>query len=380
MAVRQAIRSRQESGGRIDLWLLGTVLALLVFGIIMVYSASFVLAHNSPIYNSDTYFMVRQVLWGAAGLVLMFFVARLDYHVWQRYSVLLLAISILALVVVLVPGLGHVEYGAQRWIKLGSLPQIQPSELVKLAVVLYFADWLSRKGEQQLRNLTYGAVPFAIILAFIVVLVMLQPDLGTAFVIVASAVAVYFVAGAHLAHFGAGLTLCLAALVLLIRGSGYRWNRFIAFLDPSADPLGVGWHTIQTQIALGSGGILGLGPGASRQKFYWVPGAHTDAIYAIIGEELGLIGCLLVIALFAFIGYRGYCLALNAPDQFGALLAVGATSTLVFQAVVNIGVVVAVLPFTGITLPFISSGGSSLVVSLIAVGLLLSVSRQVRTE
>jgi cell division protein FtsW len=228
-------------------------------------------------------------------------------------------------------------------------------------------------------DLTYGSLPFAIILALVIALVMMQPDLGTSFVIATSAVAVFFVAGAHLGHFAGGLLLGGAALTLLIRESGYRWSRFIAFLDPQSDPLGIGWHTIQTQIALGSGGLIGLGLGASRQKFYWVPGAHTDAIFAIIGEELGFIGCLLVIGLFAFLAQRGFSIAQRAPDQFGALLAVGVTCSLVFQAAVNIGVVTAVLPFTGITLPFISSGGSSLVVSMIAVGCLLSVSRQAQS-
>ncbi len=375
VAVRAAVRARGGPVGGIDLPLLAVVLALLVIGIDMVYSASFVLAHNSPQYGSDTYFLVRQVAWAAVGGILMAVCARLDYHFWQRFSLPLLVVALLMLMAVMVPGLGHAEYGAQRWLKLGPLPPVQPSEFAKLAVVLYFADWLSRKGERA-RNLTYGSLPFAIILAVVLVLVMLQPDLGTSFVIAASAVAVFFVAGAHLGHFAGGLLLGGAALGLLIRESGYRWSRFIAFLDPQADPLGSGWHIIQTHIALGSGGLFGLGLGVSRQKFYWVPGAHTDAIFAIIGEELGLIGTLSVIALFAVLAYRGYQIALRAPDQFGALLAVGATSALAFQAAVNVGVVTAVLPFTGITLPFISSGGSSLVVSLVAVGWLLSVSRR----
>ena len=360
--------------GGVDLPLLAVVLALLVLGIDMVYSASFVLAHNSPLYGSDTYFLVRQVAWALLGGVAMTITARTDYHVWQRFSVLLLAMALALLVVVLLPGLGRAEYGAQRWLSLGPLPPVQPSEFAKLAVILYFADWLARKGDE-VRNLTYGSLPFAIILAFVIVLVMMQPDLGTSFVIAASAVAVFFVAGAHLGHFAGGLLAGGVVLALLIRESGYRWSRFIAFLDPQADPLGTGWHIIQTHIALGSGGLFGLGLGASRQKFYWVPGAHTDAIFAIIGEELGLLGCLSVIALFGILAYRGYKIALQAPDQFGALLAIGATSLLVFQAAVNVGVVAGVLPFTGITLPFISSGGSSLVVSLVAVGWLLSVSR-----
>lgn len=375
MAARAIVGRQAGLVGGIDLPLLAVVLALLVIGMNMVYSASFVLAHNSPLYGSDTYFLVRQVQFAVLGGVAMVLVARADYHFWKKFSVPLLAASILLLALVMAPGIGHSEYGAQRWLALGPLPPLQPSELAKVAVIVYLADWLSRKGEQ-VRDLTYGSLPFAIILATIVMLVMLQPDMGTSAVIVASAVAVFFVAGAHLLHFGGGLVLGGTALAVLIKVSGYRWSRFVAFLDPQDDPTGIGWHIIQTHIALGSGGLFGLGLGVSRQKFYWMPGAHTDAIFGVIGEELGLFGCLAVVALFALLAQRGYAIALRAPDQFGALLAVGATSLLVFQAAINIGVVAAVLPFTGITLPFISSGGSSLVVSMVAAGCLLSVSRQ----
>ncbi|MHB1415462.1 MAG: putative lipid II flippase FtsW [Chloroflexota bacterium] len=375
MASRAAARPRRGLIGGIDLPLLTVVLALLVVGIDMVYSASFVLAHNSSLYDSDTYFLVRQVMWAALGGIAMFVTARTDYHIWQRLALPVLLVSVVLLAAVLLPGLGHEEYGAQRWLKLGPLPPVQPSEFAKLAIVLYMAAWLSAKGEQ-VRDLTYGSLPFAIILAAMVTLVMLQPDLGTSFVIVASAVAVFFIAGAHLLHFAGGLALGGVVLALLITGSDYRSSRFTGFLNPEADPLGQGWHIIQSNIALGSGGFFGLGLGASRQKFYWIPGAHTDAIFAIIGEEMGFLGAVGLIALFGYLAYRGYGIAWRAPDQFGALLAVGATSMLVIQAAVNIGVVTAVLPFTGITLPFISSGGSSLLVSMIAVGWLLSVSRQ----
>lgn len=377
MAVRVVARRRTVRAGSVDLPLLAAMLVLLLVGVAMVYSASFVLAHNSPAYRDDTYFLTRQLMWAAIGGVFMVAAARIDYRLWQRFSVPVLLAAVVLLLAVLVPGLGHEENGAQRWLNLGPLPPIQPSELAKLAVVLYFADWLSRKGEQ-VRNLTYGSVPFAIILAVIIALVMLQPDLGTSAVIAGSAVAVFFVAGANLVHFAAGLLAGGVALALLITQSGYRAARFAAFLNPEADPTGQGWHIIQTHIALGSGGLAGLGLGASRQKFYWVFGAHTDAIFAIIGEELGLLGCLFVIGLFGFLAYRGYRLAFRAPDQFGSLLAVGLTSMLVFQAAINIGVIAGVLPFTGITLPFVSSGGSSLVVSMAAVGVLLSVSRYSR--
>lgn len=359
-------------------WQLVTAMAtLLVLGIVMVYSASFVLAHNSPEYRSDTYFLVRQVVWAGIGIVAMLVCARLDYHIWQRVSVILMFGTIVLLIAVMVPGVGHSEYGAQRWLKFGPLPPVQPSELAKIAVIVYFADWLARKGDQ-VRDLSYGAIPFAILLGMLAGLVLIQPDLGTTTVIVGTAVAIYFVAGAHLLHFFAGIGLGTVALVFIVLGAGYRAQRLLAFLDPEKDPLGIGWHTLQTQIALGSGGLLGRGLGASRQKFFYLPAAHTDAIYAVTGEELGFVGCVAVILLFGFLAYRGFRIALTAADSFGTLLAVGVTCSLVFQALINMGVVVSVLPFTGITLPFVSSGGSSLLVCLASVGILLSVSRQTR--
>jgi cell division protein FtsW len=206
-------------------------------------------------------------------------------------------------------------------------------------------------------------------------LVLLQPDLGSAFVIAATAVCMFFVSGADLRHLFLGLILGVAALAILIVSASYRFQRIAAFLDPNKDPLGIGWNTLQAEIALGSGGITGLGLGASRQKFYYLPNAHTDAIFAVIGEELGLIGAIAILALFGFVAFRGFRVAIRAPDTYGALLAAGVTSWLVIQALINIAVVTATVPFTGIPLPFVSFGGSSLIVSLMAVGVLLSVSR-----
>lgn len=360
--------------GNPDYVLLAVIAVLLIVGVDMVYSASFVIAHNSPQYRSDTYFLVRQLLWVGMGLVVMLALMRIDYHHWRRLSVPALAIILILLVVVLLTRFGHSAYGAQRWLSIGPLPPIQPSEFAKLALVLYLADLLSRRGER-LRTLSYGAIPFAAVLGTVAALVLLQPDLGSAFVIVLSGVCLFFLAGADLRHFFAGMIIGAVGLVLAITGTGYRSDRIAAFLDPQQDPLGVGWHIIQSQIALGSGGLFGLGLGASRQKFYYLPGAHTDAIYAVIGEELGLIGTLLVLGLIALIAYRGFQITLSAPDSFGSLLAAGVTFWIVFQALINIAVVTATLPFTGIPLPFVSHGGSSMIVSLAAMGILLNVSR-----
>ncbi|MBI4505526.1 MAG: putative lipid II flippase FtsW [Chloroflexi bacterium] len=355
--------------------LLTVTAALLLVGITMVYSSTFVIAHNNPAYGNESYFLARQLGWAALGVAAMVVAARIDYRHWRRLSVGVFVLALAGLVVVLVPHLGRTEFGAQRWLAVGPLPAFQPSEFAKLAVAVYFADWLSRKGHR-VRDLAYGTLPFAIVLGVVVGLVLLQPDLGTTLVLVAIAVAIYFTGGANLLHFVAGVGIGLAGLYVAVTGAGYRSQRLAAFLDPESDPLGIGWHIIQAQIALGSGGLFGRGLGASRQKFYYLPSAPTDTIFAIIGEELGFIGAVVVILLFALLAYCGARIALQSRDAFGMLLATGIATWLTVQALINVAVVAGVLPFTGIPLPLVSLGGSSLVISLVAVGLLLSIDRQ----
>lgn len=360
---------------RPDFAFLAAIALLLIIGLDMVYSASYVLAHNNPEYGSDTYFLVRQMIWALVGGFFLLIFQAVDYHFWRRITVPLMALVLVLLVAVLVSRLGHSAYGAQRWLRLGPLPPIEPSEFGKFALVLYYADWLSRRREKVSRFAT-GTLPFAITVMAVCALVLLQPDLGSAFVIAATAVCLFFIAGADLRHLVLGLVGGGVALGVLIVSASYRFQRITAFLDPSKDPLGIGWNTLQAEIALGSGGALGLGLGASRQKFYYLPNAYTDAIFAVIGEELGLVGTLAIILLFGLIALRGYRVALRASDSYGALLAAGVTSWLVIQALINIAVVTGTIPFTGIPLPFVSFGGSSLIVSLMAVGVLLNVSRQ----
>ncbi len=361
---------------RPDFALLATVAILLVVGLDMVYSASYVLAHNDPTYGSDTYFLVRQAIWAFVGGLFLLAFQAVDYHVWRKITVPMMAVVLILLVAVLVSRLGHSAYGAQRWLRIGPLPPIEPSEFGKFALVLYYADWLSRRRDQ-ISRFTTGTLPFGITVTLVCALVVVQPDLGSAFVIAATAVCLFFIAGADLGHLLLGLMAGAGALILIILSASYRFQRITAFLDPTKDPLGIGWNTLQAEIALGSGGIFGLGLGASRQKFYYLPNAQTDAIFAVIGEELGLIGTLAIILLFGFLALRGYRIALSASDTYGALLAAGVTSWLVVQALINIAVVTATIPFTGIPLPFVSFGGSSLIVSLMAIGVLLNVSRQI---
>ncbi|MGQ9675028.1 MAG: putative lipid II flippase FtsW [Chloroflexota bacterium] len=370
----QNSRGVRRAQGQIDFTLLAVVAVLLILGIDMVYSASFIIAHNSPLYQSDVYFLTRQVIWVAVGAVGMFITMNIDYHHWRRFSVLFFVVVLLMLIAVVATPLGHSAYGAQRWLSLGPLPPVQPSEFAKLAIILYTAAWLSgRPGRAA--SLTHGAIPFALTVGLTGGLVLAQKDLGSAFIVIAVGACLFFIGGADVRHFLAGMVVGGAALVWAIFVADYRVDRIEAFRDPTRDPLGLGWQAIQTNIALGSGGLLGLGLGASRQKYYWLPAAHTDNIFAVIGEEVGLVGTLLVVALFVLLGYRGYRAMMAAPDDFGRLLAGGITGWITLQAVVNMAAVTSLIPFTGITLPFVSSGGSSMVVTLVSVGMLLNISR-----
>ncbi len=358
-----------------DIALLVVTIILLVLGVEMVYSASFVVAQSE--FGDATYFLSKQVVWALVGTVFMVAAAMVDYHRLERLSVPLMVVTVGAMILMLIPGVGVGNYGATRWIRLGPLPPMQPSEFAKLALIVYMSAWLAHKGAR-VRELTYGFIPFALLLTLVTALIMAQPDMGTSFVVVVTAGCLFFVAGANLLHFFVAAAGGVVGFVYLIVHSGYRSDRLQAFLNPWADPRDTGWHTIQTLIALGSGGVTGLGLGASRQKFYYVPNAHTDAIFAIIGEELGLIGAVAVILLFGVLAWRGFRIAFRAPDRLGRLLATGVTSMILVQAVTNVAVVTNTIPYTGITLPFISFGGSSLLVCMAGVGLLLSVSRHDR--
>jgi cell division protein FtsW len=363
--------SRSKAGDvhKFDYSLVVAVASLLIVGLMMIYSATFALGYQ--LHQQPTYYFMRQLLWLGIGLLMLITLANIEYHIWQRFAIPLLVVNLLLLGLVLV--IGQVHFGAQRWLFNGS---VQPSELSKLIIIIYIAAWLASKGEQ-IRTVTIGLIPFAILIGGIVGLVVLQQDLSTAMLIGATALAMFFIAGGNIFQMIISGLLGLATLVVLISRSSYRLARIASFLDPlNVDPLGDGYQIRQILIALGSGGITGLGLGASRQKFGYIPASHTDGIFAILGEELGLLGGLVVIALFAFLAYRGFRIALAAPDSFGTILASGITCSLIFQSIVNIGVVTATLPFTGVPLPFISFGGSSLVTSMAAVGLLLAISRR----
>jgi cell division protein FtsW len=349
-----------------------TVIVLIVTGMVMVYSASFAIALRE--YGDVTYFIQRQAAGALLGAVAMVVMTRLDYRRLARWSPLILLGALVGLVLVFVPGLGVTAGGAQSWLQLGPLPQFQPSEFAKLAMVIYIAAWLAAKGDQ-VQKFELGVVPFVLMVGLIGGLLMLQPDFGTFVALVVPVSIMFFVAGASLRHVLALAGAAVAGGALLAGLAFYRVQRIQTFLNPESDPMGAGFQTIQMLIALGSGGLRGVGLGESRQKFFYVPAAHTDGIFSIIGEELGFIGTVTVLLLFALLIGRGFRIAFRARDDFGYLLAVGITSWIAFQAIINIAGITRSLPLTGIPLPFLSYGNSGLIALLAAVGVLLSVSR-----
>lgn len=351
-----------------DVLIFGAVVALLVIGLVVVASASSVTGLIE--YDDAYHFLKRQLVWAVIGVVAMIVLMRIDYRFLRLLTPPLLITSFILLVLVLV--VGQEIGGARRWIGLG-FANIQPSELMKLALVAYLAAYVTNK-RGMLRQFYPGFVTPLCIIGAACGLILLEPDFGTTVIVGVTGFVMLFAGGARGGHLGGILALVAPAGWFLVKSEEYRVRRLTAFLDPWADPMDSGWNVIQSLLAIGSGGMFGLGLGEGRQKFLYVPEQHTDFIFAILGEELGFVGTTAVLILFAVIAWRGWRAALQAPDMYGCLLAVGITSMIVFQALLNIGVVTGSLPTTGITLPFVSFGGSSLVITLAAVGILLNIS------
>jgi cell division protein FtsW len=352
--------------------LLAIITSLNLFGLVMVLSASSVSALDT--YGSTWYVAMRQGMWLTAGLVMCVVVMRVDYHRWRRWALPALGLSGVLLALVLVPGVGLNVNGASRWLGYGPL-SLQPSELAKLTVLLFVADLLARRAAW-MADVRLTLVPVTVTFGSVALLLMLQPNLGTTLVLGSIVLAVLYVAGTPLFPLTAiGATGGVAATVLAL-AAPYRRARVLAFLDPWKDYQDTGYQNIQSLVGIASGGITGTGLGQSRAKWGFLPYAHTDFIFAIIGEELGLVGALAVVALFVALVVLGARAALLAPDRFGMLIAAGVTVWFGVQAFVNIGAVIGILPITGVPLPFVSYGGSSLVFSMVGAGLLLNVARQ----
>jgi cell division protein FtsW len=360
-----------------DYALIAVLSVLCVIGLIAVYSSSYALGYAQ--FDDANYFIKKQALFLVLGGIALIVAMSIDYRILARISPLLMLGTLIALAAVLIPGIGVNQNGAHRWINLGPLPPLQPSEFAKLAVLIYLSAWLSAKGES-VKEFSLGVVPFVGMVGFIGALIMLEPDLGTTIMIAAITGTLFFVSGARMTHVLALVAAGLLAGTILLLTSGYRSDRILGFAHAEADPEGVGFHTLQLLVAFGSGGLSGLGLGVSRQKFFYVPGSHTDGILAIVGEELGFVGVSIVLLLFAFLFWRGLRIARRAPDRFGSLLVIGVLAWIAFQLIINVAGVTRSLPLTGIPLPFLSYGGSALLTLLAAVGVMLSVSRYAAIE
>jgi len=347
------------------------VFVLICLGIMMIYSSSGIYAMQE--LGDNLYFLKRHVFFLLVGFLGMILVMAVDYRLIQQYAKPLLLLGILLLVLVLVPSIGKASFGARRWFRIGSFT-IQPSEFMKIIMLVYVADFLARK-QPVIRKFWQGFVPPMLATGMVCVLILKQPDLGTAFLIGCIVIIMITVAGARLTHIGFLALASLPALYLLILRVPYRLKRIIVFLDPWQDSLGAGFQLTQSQIALGSGGLFGVGLGKSMQKLFYLPAAHTDFILSIIGEEMGLAGTLLVVVLFIIFIWQGARIAKRVTNPFGYYLGTGIVAMIGLQALINIGVSIGALPTKGLTLPFISYGGSALVVNMISVGLLLNISR-----
>lgn len=360
--------------GQIDSTLTALIIVTMLFGLVMLSSASSVQGYQD--HQDSYYFLKHQILYGVfLGGTAFYVMSTINYHYWRKYAFAIVVASLILVVAVFIPGIGLELLGAKRWIVVGGF-SLQPSELVKVGFLIYLAAWLEKRG-RDVEDTHYGFIPFMIMLGILVLLIAIaQKDLGTTIVIGVISVVVYFVAGAPVKHLGAMFGGGVAAFLLLVAIAPYRINRIKAFLDPGADPQGIGYHVTQSLLAVGSGGFLGVGLGHSRQKFNYLPEVATDSIFAIVAEELGFLFAAGIVLLFLAITMRALHIAKQAPDQFGKLLAVGIATWIGFQAFVNIGAMLSLMPLTGITLPFISYGSSSLITLMAGVGILANISRK----
>ena len=363
-------------GGRIDVPFLLLVLLLTIIGLVMLFSASFPSAYYET--GTPTYYFKRQAIYAAVGLAGLALAARFNYQRWRGASRLLLILSLFLLMLVIIPGIGIKHNNARRWLGIDGVFTFQPSEIAKLAVIVYFADSISKKKDK-MRTLRYGILPYGFILVLIAVLMYFEPHLSGTVLILGIGAAMMFVGGIRGYWVGIGIGGVAAVAYAFLSGLiTYNSSRIAIWLDPLNDAFktGTGYQTRQSLIAIGSGGLLGLGLGKSRQKFLFLPEEHNDCIFSIVCEELGLIGATLIMAIFALLIIRGYWIALHARDRFGSLLVVGITTQIALQVFLNIAVVTNLVPNTGISLPFFSFGGTALAIQLAEMGVVLSVSRQ----
>lgn len=364
-----------QSKKTVDLLIPLATLCLLVIGVIMVHSASTVLSLAR--YQDAFYYFKRQLLFAVLGLLSMWMMSRLDYHLFKKYSLWIVIFCFLFLGLVLVPHVGQVRGGSRAWLGIGTLG-IQPSEFAKFGLVIFFSSWFSQRPDRML-SFSRGLLPPLLVMSSAILLIMLEPDLGQSAVIAGATMIMIFVAGAPMKYLWTLAGAGAFAFAGLIAAAPYRLERVLSFLNPWKYPDTIGYHIIMSLVALGQGALLGSGIGGSTQKHLYLPEPQTDFIFAILAEELGVIGAVATLLLFALLIFRGLRAAWRAPDRFGGYLAAGLTSIIAVQVFINVGVVTGLLPVTGITLPFLSYGGSSLTLMLTAVGILMNISRQARS-
>lgn len=359
-----------------DYVLIGLIGVIIVFGLVMLSSASSVAAYEK--FQDNYWYFKHQIIFGLLpGIAAFLVMVKIDYRKWKKYAFPLLIISIILLLIVFIPGLGASYGRARNWINFFGM-SMQPAEIVKLTFLLYLTAWLEKREKDKIKDFSSSFIPFVAVLGVIIFLMALQPDIGTMIVIVLISLAVYFSAGGSLIHLSWLSLLGGGFLFLLIKIAPYRAARLTTFLHPELDPQGIGYHINQALLAIGSGGLFGLGFGHSRQKFQYLPEVAGDSIFAVIAEELGFIFSVALVVLFIFLAVRGFKIAERAPDGFGRLVAVGITSWFIFQAFINIGAMINIFPLTGIPLPLVSYGGTAMAVGLAAMGILVNISKYVR--
>jgi cell division protein FtsW len=355
-----------------DLCLFIVVILLMAVGLCMVFSSSYIMAYKW--YGDSYYFLKRQLIYAIIALIVFFLAIYIDYHYYKKLTLPILILSITLLSMVYIPSIGRAAGGASRWVKIGFF-SFQPSEIAKFALILYMAESLTRKQAKDIKTFIRGILPTLIIMLVMFFLILNEPDFSTSLIILGISFIMLFIGGTRVIQLYAIIVAAVPLGILILSKEEYRRVRLLSFLDPWKDPLDSGFHIIQSLLALGSGGIFGIGLAESKQKYFYLPDQHTDFIFSIIGEELGFIGTVVIIILFTILLWRGFKIALDTSDQFGTLLAAGITSMIVFQSIINIGVVTKMIPTTGITLPFISYGGSSLIINMFCAGILLNISR-----
>ena len=354
-----------------DFYLFTAIIILILFGVIMIYSASSIWANYK--FEDSFYYVKRQMIFIVLGIFLMITTSKIDYNIYYENSNKILGICIILLILVLIPGIGSIRNGSRSWFGIGSLG-IQPSEAAKLGMIIFTSKYLTNSSKF-LKSYKYGVFPILGVLFLLFALIMLQPDLGTGMILVISIISLLFIAGVNMKFFIGGGIIGLIGVIILIAIAPYRMDRITSFINPWNDPLGTGFQIIQSLYAIGPGGLLGRGYLKSIQKQFYLPEPQTDFIFSIIAEEFGIVGTIFVVFMFSFIIYRGIKIALRTKDSFAKYLAFGMSFQLAFQALMNLMVVIGMIPVTGVTLPFLSYGGSSLLITLASMGIILNISR-----